>query len=241
MSVLVLKEIRQAWRSFRLPALFITLVFLAIMDPLSTRYMGELMEKFAQGITIIVPPPSPEQAVGSFIGDIVEIGLLVVVAITMGTVAGEKTSGVTTFVITKPASRRSYILAKLVVMAGGVALAIAAGTLVASLYTWTLMGAVPAGRVALAATSVGLYAEFILAATFAASMVAPGSLAAGGLGFVALILAGIIGSIFGKSAVGPYLPPALMGNAGPLLTGTGDASLLLKPGLTTLADRKSVV
>ncbi len=222
--VLLTKELRQAWRSFRLPALYLALLFLAIMDPLSTRYMGELLRKFATGITIVVPPPSAEMAVGSFIGDIVEIGLLIVIAITMGAVAGEKASGVATFVVTRPVSRRAYVLAKYCVLAAGLAAGIAASVALASLYSWTLIGPVPASRVALAAVAVGLYAELIMSATFAASMVAGSPLAAGGTGLAFMLAAGILGSLLSRSAVGPWLPTALMGNANLLLTGVSNAS-----------------
>jgi ABC-2 type transport system permease protein len=220
--------------------LYLAFLFFAIMDPLSTRYMGEILQKFATGITIVVPPPSAEMAVGSFIGDIVEIGLLVIIAITMGAVAGEKASGVAAFIVTKPVSRRSYVLAKYGVLAAGLALGIAASVLLASLYTWTLIGPIPASRVALATLSVGLYAELIMSATFAASMVTPGSLAAGGAGLGFMIVVGLAGTFLGRSAVGPYLPSALMGNASLLLAGSSGASgagastLLLKPGITAV-------
>lgn len=243
MSALVGKEIRQAWRTFRLPALYLALLFLAIMDPLSTRYMGEILQKFGQGITIIVPPPSAEMAVGSFIGDIVEIGLLVIVAITMGAVASEKASGVATFIVTKPASRKSYVLAKYGVLSVGLALGIAASVLLTSLYTWTLIGPIQASRVALATLAIGIYAEFIMSATFAASMVTSGALAAGGVGLAFMVVVGIAGSLLGHSTVGPWLPSALMGNANLLLTGSAGStgspdsstlSLLLKPGTTAI-------
>ncbi len=236
MSALITKEIRQAWRTFRLPALYLALLFLAITDPLSTKYMGEILQRFSTGFTIVVPPPSAEMAVGTFIRDIVEIGLLVIIAITMGAVAGEKASGVTTFIVTKPASRRSYVLAKYGVLASGLALGIAASVLLASLYTWTLIGPVPASRVALAALAVGLYAELIMTATFAASMVTSGAPAAGGVGLAFMIVAGLVGTVFGRSSVGPWLPSALMGNANLLLTGSAESmtDLLVKPSVTAL-------
>lgn len=238
MATLVMRELRQSWRSFRLPAFYLTLLFLAIMDPLTTRYMGEILERFAQGMTIIVPPPSAEQALATFIGDIVEIGLLVVIAITMGSVAGEKVSGVTAFMVTKPVSRRAYISAKLAVLGGAVAGGIATSVLLAWLYTWSLIGPVPGPRVALAALSIGLYAELIMAATFSASMVLPGTLSAGAAGLGTMVVLGVTGAVLGASGIGPYLPSALMRNASLLLAGTteaGAASLLLKPGLTAVA------
>lgn len=237
MGVLVGKEIRQAWRSFRLPALFLVSLFLAIMDPLTARYMGEILARLAQGVTIVVPPPSPGQAVAQYLGDIVEIGLLVVIAITMGSVANEKASGVTTFVVTRPASRRSYVAAKFVVLAGGVMAAIIAGTLVAGLYTWTLLGAPEWGRVGLAALSVALYVWLVFSATFAASMVAGSGLAAGGLGLATMIVMGAAGAVLGGTEVGRYLPSVLVGNVQFLLAGTGDVDIwarLVRPGITAL-------
>lgn len=235
MSVLLRKETRQAWRAFRLPALYLTLLFLAIMDPLSTRYMGEILQKFATGVTIVVPPPSAEMAVGSYIGDLVEIGLLVIIAISMGAVANEKSTGVAAFMVTKPVSRGAYVASKYVVLSLGIALGVAGGVLIASLYTWTLIGPVGVSAVTLAAIAICLYAEMIMTVTFAASMVSSGALAAGGVGLGFMILTGIAGALLGQTSAGPYLPSALIGNANRLLSGASSASLLLKPGLTAVS------
>ena len=231
------KEFRQAWRSFRLPALMLILLILAIMDPLTARYMGEILARFAQGVTIVVPPPSSGQAVAQYLGDVMELGLLVVIAITMGSVASEKARGVTTFVVTRPASRGSYVAAKFVVLAGGVVAATAMGTLVAGLYSWTLLGAPAWGRVGLAALSAALYVWLVFSATFAASMVVGSELAAGGLGLTVMIVIGVAGAILGGTAAGPYLPSGLVGNVQLFLTGTPGVDLgarLISPGITTL-------
>ncbi|MGE5579096.1 MAG: ABC transporter permease [Bacillota bacterium] len=240
MSALVGKEIRQAWRAFRLPALYLTLLFLAIMDPLSTRYMGEILQKFATGITVLVPPPTAEMALGSFIGDIAEIGLLVIIATTMGAVAGEKASGVTAFIVTKPASRKSYVAAKYTVLAGGLAIGIVTSALLAALYTWTLIGPVQASRIILATLAVLIYAEFIMSATFAASMVASSGLAAGGAGLVIMIVTGIAGALLAQAPVGPWFPAALMRNATLLLSG-GNPELIVKPGLAAVAASAALI
>jgi len=242
MSVLLQKELRQTWRTFRLPALYIVLLFLAITDPLSTRYMGEILGKFATGITIVAPPPSAEMAVGSFVSDIVEIGLLVIIAITMGAVANEKASGVTAFVVTKPVSRSSYVCAKYLVLAAGIALGIAVGVAVASLYTWTLIGPVDPSLAALAALAVCIYAEFIMSATFAASMVTSGGLPAGAVGLGFMILMGLGSAFFGQTAIGAYLPTSLIGYANSLLSGSAlsqktsglSALSILRPGITAV-------
>ena len=229
---LIKKEFRQVWRSFRLPGLCLTLLSLAIMDPLASKYMGEIIARFAQGITIIVPPPTAEQAMETFLGDVGELGLLAVIAITMGSVASEKASGVSAFVVTKPVSRLTYVLAKYAVLAAGVAAGIGGSAAVAYLYTWTLLGPVQSSRACLATLAMASYAELVMTVTFSASMALPGSLAAGGMGLASMFLMGIAGSLLRGTRIGPYMPSALVGGATSLLRGLGQAGLvdaLMKP------------
>jgi len=226
------KEFRQAWRSFRLPGLCLTLLFLAIMDPLASKYMGEIIARFAQGITIIVPPATAEQAMETFLSDVAELGLLVVIAVTMGSVASEKASGVSAFVVTKPVSRLTYVLAKYTILAAGIAAGIGGSAAVAYLYTWTLLGAVQLGRACLATLAMASYAELIMTVTFSASMALTGSLAAGGAGLASVFLLGIAGSLLRGTRIAPYIPSALAGSASSLLRSYGQAGLadvLLKP------------
>lgn len=206
------------------------------MDPLSVRYMGEIIARFAQGVTVVMPPPSRAQGVAQFLGDVVEIGLLVIIAITMGSVAGEKVSGVTTFIVTKPVSRKAYVLSKFLVLLGALTAGVAAATLLASLYSETLIGPVDWARTFAAAASTWLYALFILSATFAASMAVTSSLAAGGIGLAIHIVTALAGAVLSKSALGPYLPSVLPGNANAFLLTGSDVDVvarLVKPGMSS--------
>ncbi len=238
MLPLVRKELRQNWRSFRLPALYLTLVFLALADPLMTRYMSQILQRFASGITIVVPPPSPAQAMSQFLGDVLEIGIFVIVAITMGAVAGEKASGLASFVLTKPVTRASYVGAKLVVLAAGVAVGVVGAAALAHAYTWTLLGAAEPAGVALATLCALTYAEFFLAITFAASMVVPNALAAGGVGLGALLASTVLGSIFARSAAGAYLPSSLVAGIAHFLNTPAagrSAAAFLRPAAVAVA------
>lgn len=237
MKILVLREIRQSWRSFRFPSLFLIILMLAIMDPLTARYMNEIVARYSQGITVVLPPPSPAEGVAQFLGDVVQIGFITIIAITMGSVAGEKASGVTSFIITRPVSRKTYVLSKLIVLLGAVAISIAGGTLVAALYSSTLIGPVDWVKVLTAAVSVFLFSILVLSATFAASMALTSSLAAGGVGLAVLILISVAGALLNKSSIGPYLPSVLSSNINVFLSAdqTVDvAGRLVRPGVTTL-------
>ncbi|MEW5866617.1 MAG: hypothetical protein AB1774_07145 [Bacillota bacterium] len=237
MLSLIKKELRQNWRSFRLPALYLTLLFFSLADPLTTKYMGQILQRFATGITITMPPPSAAQAMGQFLGDILEIGVFVIIAITMGAVASEKGIGVATFILTKPVSRKAYVGAKLFVLSGGVASGIALFTTLAYVYTWTLLGRAEPAGVILAALSTLVYAEFILAVTFASSMTLQSSLAAGGVGLLAFFLTMLVGSLLSRSSVGPYLPSTLAANISSFLATPANERavfMFLRPGIVTL-------
>lgn len=240
MKGLVEKELRQVWRSFRLPAYYLVLLFLAVSDPLMAKYMGKILERFAQGITIILPPPSPFQAMTQFLGDLIELGLLLVIAIAMGSVAGERASGVTAFLLTKPVTRKRYILAKYSVLVVGVVAGVTLSSLLAQSYIWTLIGPVPAAGAWLATASVLVYTLYILSATFSASMMTESSLAAGGTGLLVLFATGVSGTLLNNSWVAPYLPTALVRNISSYLergTGVfsgGQVASFIRPALSSV-------
>lgn len=65
MKALFVKDMRQLWRSFRLPALLLTGLFFAILDPIGAKYMPQIMEQLmrgAEGIAIVFPEMGPERA-----------------------------------------------------------------------------------------------------------------------------------------------------------------------------------
>ncbi|QUL99406.1 MAG: ABC transporter permease [Candidatus Fermentithermobacillus carboniphilus] len=212
MRVLMEKDLKQVWRSFRLPAYYLVLLFLAVSDPLTAKYMGKILERFAQGITIILPTTSPSQAMAQFLGDLVELGLVVVIAITMGSVAGERSSGVLGFLLTKPVTRKRYILSKYSILVAGVVAGVVLSSALAQSYIRTLIGPAPVAGAWLATASVAVYTVYILSATFSASMMTESSLAAGGTGLLVLFATGVTGTLLQSSWLGPYLPTALVRN-----------------------------
>ena len=80
----------------------LVLLFLAIMDPLVTMYMDEILARFVEGVTIVLPPPSSALAIGQFLGHVAELGDPGCIGISMGSVASEKANGVASFVVTRP-------------------------------------------------------------------------------------------------------------------------------------------
>ena len=68
-KTLFVKDFRQLWRTFRLPALLLLGIFFAILDPIGAKYMPQIMEKLmsgTEGITIVMPEMGPVDAMASF-------------------------------------------------------------------------------------------------------------------------------------------------------------------------------
>lgn len=227
MKALFIKDMRQLWRTFRLPAMLLAGLFFAILDPIGAKYMPQIMEQLmhgAEGITIVMPELGPADALSSFLGkNLSQMGAFIVILTAMGAVAAERERGISAWVLTRPVGRLPYFWSKFAAYSVGVVLTVGLGTLLAALYTTSLIGAPPVGPTLWSAFSMVLYLELILAITISASALFRGQLAAGGVGFAALILLWLPQLLLEQTDMGKYMPyrlssliPALMkGDAAP--------------------------
>lgn len=228
------KEWRQGWRSFRIPALWLTLAFFALMDPLVSRHMEALVRLAAPGIQITLPPTTPALAMEQFLGDVVQIGILALALIAAPAVAGERREGVTAWLLARPVSRAAYLGAKLGVLMAATIAGICASCAVAWTYAWTLyQEPPPAGPVLLAGAAALLLALLVVSASFAASVFAPSNGAASGVSVALYVLLILGGSVLGRAAWARWLPFALVAQAS-TLQGTGSAGDVLPAAAGTL-------
>ena len=113
----------------------------------------------------------------------------------MGLVATEKDRGTAAFILTKPVSRRAFLGAKLAALAavlgGSTLVAVVAGWI----YTALLFEPLPVVGWVWLAILVTLWLLAFATITFLGSAVTGSTLAAGGIGFVALLALGIVSAI----------------------------------------------
>lgn len=218
MNPSIRRELTVAFRSFRLPGLAVVFLFFALLDPPVIKYMDRLIEMIGgtEGLEITMPPPSPAMALAQFIGDLSGIGVLVLVFLLMGIVASEKATGVTEWVLTRPVTRREYLISKVLVWGTGIVVCTLAAGVVAWAYTWSLLGHVGFLSAGAAFVAVAVYALFISAATFAGSVALNSQLAAGLVG-VGAVAAGVlikpIGTALGLRRYLPYSLPDMANRA----------------------------
>jgi ABC-2 type transport system permease protein len=212
------KEWLEQWRNYRVLVLTIVLVLFGVLSPVSAKYTPEIIKLLPNGAAIAkaIPPPVIADAVGQYLKNVSQFGVILALLLTMGSVAQEKDKGTAAMILVKPLSRRTFVLAKFTVLAllFAVTMALAGGA--AFYYTWLLFGALdPLPWIALN----GLMLAFVLvyvAITLFFSVLAKSQAGAGGLAFLVLASLGILGSV---PLVGDYLPASLLSWAGGLMAG----------------------
>lgn len=227
--VLLVKELREAWRTRRLPVLALLFVAVGILSPLTARYLDEII-KLAVGneLPVPVPPPSGASAIGQLQKNLGQLGALAAIALAMGSVSGELDRGTAALVLAQPIGRPAFLLAKLAGI--GIVLGIAVGlALVAAwVYTAILFEPLPVGGwIALAVLSwLALFAW--AAVTLLASTATGSTTAAAGIGFVALVTISLLAVI---PALDHLLPTGLAAPAA--LLALGQAAEIDGPQLLT--------
>lgn len=109
------KESLESWRNFSWVWVPIVFILLSIMDPLTYYFLPKLMDlvdDIPEGMIFEIPEiPAPDAVMMALI-QVSSIGMLIIILLTMGTIAGERKSGVAELILVKPVNHVSYILAK---------------------------------------------------------------------------------------------------------------------------------
>jgi ABC-2 type transport system permease protein len=119
-------EIRRTWRLWVIPMM---LVFLGVISPIIAAVTPALVKSMAAAqprVVIQLPPPTALDAFAQFIKNLDQFVLIAVVITGAGVVSGERASGTAILALTKPLSRRAFVVAKIL---SQVALLVAATTL----------------------------------------------------------------------------------------------------------------
>lgn len=217
LALMLGKEAREQIRTMRLVVVVAVFALFGLLSPVVARYTREIVEAVGGGqFGGMIPEPTVADAVIQLTKNVGQFGVVIAILVTMGAVAAEKERGTAAFILTKPVTRAAFVVAKVVAIGTLLALALAVAGALAWAYTAILFEPLPvagfAGAVALLWLSLAVFA----AITFLASVVAPSGIVAGGIGFGAFVLAGILSVLPG---VGAYLPTSLWGAADLLAVG----------------------
>jgi ABC-2 type transport system permease protein len=223
-----LLETRKTWRLWVLPGV---LVFLGLTTPLLAAVTPALLEMTAgsqPGVVVKYPTPTAVDAYAQFMGNLAQLGLLVVIITGAAAVASERRGGTAVLVLTKPLSRASFVWAKVVANLVILMLATAAGSLLCIIGTVVLFDT---SHIAAFLESVAAW--LALAAMFVCLMVwlsaALDKLAAAAGGGIAVYAA--VFALTGFPLVRDWSPAGILGANDALLRGR-DVALAQPVGVT---------
>lgn len=189
------KELREAWRTGRLPVTLIIFFILGALSPLAAYYTPELLKNAtgSSGIQVIGLTPTLKDAIGQYIKNVGGNGFLIAIVLAMGSIAREKERGTAAFVLTKPVSRLAFLAAKFAGLLVTLGLGVLCATVVAYGYTVYFFGATSAGAFLGMALLIWLALVAFMALTFLASALTRSTVTAASLGFAAWLVLALLG------------------------------------------------
>lgn len=112
---MIRKEFQELMKTYKI--LIVPIVFIALMitQPITMKMLTDILANstgLPKGTVINIPTPSAPEVLSTAISKFSSLGTFVLILVVMGTIAGEKASGVASMVFVKPVSRAKYYLAK---------------------------------------------------------------------------------------------------------------------------------
>jgi ABC-2 type transport system permease protein len=227
---LLRKELLEQWRTRRLLVVAIVFTAFGISSPFLARYLPDLIKSLAgDQLQIVVPPPTAADAVSQFLKNVGQAGILTAILLAMGSVATEKERGTAALLLSKPASRGAFLLAKLLAIGATLGISVVIAAIGGYAYTALLFEPLPIGGWAAMAGLLLLSLVAYASLTFLGSVLSRSVLAAAGIGIGFMIVIALISVL---PTVGPYMPGSLSGAGQSVALGQDVA--VLGPALANL-------
>jgi ABC-2 type transport system permease protein len=206
MKTLLAKEWREAWRTWRVVVFVAVLAVAGLISPVLAYYTPQLFKMIPDlpaGFANMIPEPSMADAVGQYVKNVSQFGLLLLVALTSGLVAGEKERGTAAMLFVRPVRRTSAVLAKWGVWTLILALGLVVAGALALAYTTVLFELMPVGKFMLMNALMLLSFLPYLSLALLASALARSQAAAYGFAFIGLFVLIIFASL---PRIGEFTP-----------------------------------
>ncbi|MCT8140466.1 ABC transporter permease [Anaerobacillus sp. CMMVII] len=199
--ILFSKEQKEMLKNFKWIWVPLVFLILGMMQPITSYYLPELLEKLGglpEGAVFEIPVPTAPEVLMATLGQFSQIGILILVLATMGVVSSERSSGSYVMILVKPVSFTSYITAKWASISLFAIASFFLGYLFSGYYTYILMGEFVVVDMLVAAGVYAIWLTFImtLVLLFSSIMKSIGAIAFLTLGTTMLL--SIITSLFSK-------------------------------------------
>jgi ABC-2 type transport system permease protein len=205
MNVLLRKDLKELLRTRRILFPLILFVVLGIMGPVFVRLLPVLLKGAQTQIQFTVPVASAGDGFLQFLSLVNQLGVLAIILLSMGLIAGERKEGTLAVLFVKPVSRLQYVWSRWLVNGLLYTLSFALGSAVAILYTLLLLGRPPLSTLATVTGLEVCYLVLVFSWTLFFSSMARGPGVAAGLSLIPFFLFPTLGAIWRPLGEwGPY-------------------------------------
>ncbi len=188
-KTLLAKEFREQWRTWKMVVFLAVFLITGMTSPVLAKYTPAILKSIPNmpsGMVDLIPSPTVADAVGQYLKNTVQFGVLLVILLTMSVMAQEVERGTAAMLLTKPIRRSAMILAKWLAGMGLLLLGLLVDAFGGYIYTLVLFQALPIDRFLilnlLLWVYLGVYLSIaLLASTFARTQAVAAAGAFGGL------------------------------------------------------------
>ena len=194
MATWLTKEAREMVRLGRWIPLVGVYLFLGVLQPITFKLMPLILgsaSNLPKGTVIQIPTPTVDQVLYSIIGQYNQLGILALILVGMGMIAGERKL-VGEWLWSKPVNITHYVLAKYSVFFLVAAVASLIGLGVGGYYTAQLIGLVHWAALCQGALLYVLYQAFLISAILLASALVTSPSLAGGVALIIIVLVNVL-------------------------------------------------
>lgn len=212
------KEFMEYIRTYKI--LMVLMVFLALgfLNPITAKYLPELVVNFLpEGMSMDIPEPGIMDSWTQFFKNVPQMGLIVMLILSAGTLAGELKKGTLIPVFTKGVSKKTVLLAKITGVFALWGIGYGVSFCVTYGYSYLFWNEVYVEHLGMAALVVWIFGLFLLSLVLLGSVVTKSS--GGGLIFAGGgYAAGMVLALFGEAE--KYSPVFLVSKPMSLLEGS---------------------
>lgn len=163
------KEMRENWHNRKWIWVPLVFILLTVMDPITYYYLPQILDAVGgmpEGAVIEIPEMHPPEVMMLSMGQLSMFGVLIIVLISMGTITGEKKSGITEIILAKPIAYHQYVSAKWVSSLVLILSSLALSLFMSWYYTTQLFGDMAFGLFVKILCFYSLWFIFVLTLTF---------------------------------------------------------------------------
>ena len=194
-----------------------------VLGPISARYLPQIIERFGGGVEVSVPEATPVDAIGQFLSNAGQIGILAVLVVAAGALTFDARREWAAFLRTRARSMWQLVLPRVAIPAVAGAVALATGTAMATVLTETMIGGLPIDDLVLGTLLGALYLVFAVTVVAVAASLTRQAITTILLAVGFLVVLPILQAV---AAIEPWLPSTLHGATTALLAGVPLTELL---------------